>query len=127
MTETSASLPLEKLVMLLPDSGELDARWGARRGGERIPFTKPVSITRDRVGSVDASDESAADASLDGWALNVCHGGMRIIVESTLEPGETVQLAIETSGKQYRGRAVVRWVRPQADGVVAGLAFMPLA
>jgi hypothetical protein len=109
-------LPLERLISLLPDDGELDGRWGARRQGERIPFCKPVAIRR-----VEGQLEVAA--IFEGWSLNVAHGGMRIITEEPLRVGDLIQVEVTSAGKNYLGRACVAWVRAEADGVVAGLKF----
>jgi hypothetical protein len=120
--EAPASLPLDHLVALLPDDGESDARWGARRQGERIPFCKPVAISRvEKEGSKVSQVE--VEAIFEGWALNVCHGGMRIITEEALKPGDTIQVEVSSAGKSYLGMARVQWVRQEADGVVAGLQF----
>jgi hypothetical protein len=115
-------LPLERLVALLPDEGELDARWGARRQGERIPFCKPVAISRVE-GEGSQVSQVEVEALFEGWALNVAHGGMRIITEQPLKKGDTVQIEVQSAGKNYLGTATVQWVREQADGVVAGLQF----
>ena len=115
-------LPLERLVALLPDEGELDARWGARRQGERIPFCKPVAIKQVE-GEGSKVSEVEIEAIFEGWALNVCHGGMRIITEEPLKKGDSIQIEVNSAGKNYTGTAVVQWVREQADGVVAGLQF----
>lgn len=116
------ALPLDRLVALLPDDGEIDARWGARRQGERIPFAKPVAITKvEKEGSKVTDVE--IEAIFEGWALNVCHGGMRIITEEPLKPGDVIQIEVVSAGKNYLGTARVQWVREQADGVVAGLQF----
>jgi hypothetical protein len=116
------ALPLERLVALLPDEGELDARWGARRQGERIPFCKPVAISRVE-GEGSKVSQVEVEALFEGWALNVAHGGMRIITEEPLKKGDTVQIEVQSAGKSYLGTATVQWVREQADGVVAGLQF----
>jgi hypothetical protein len=121
--KSSPPLPLARLVALLPDEGELDARWGARRQGERIPFCRPVALSR-----VDVMDGEIAsvevEALFEGWALNVCHGGMRVITEEPLKSGDHIQLEVTSSGTVYAGLARVRWVREESDGVVAGLEFV---
>ena len=116
------ALPLRRLVALLPNDGEHDARWGARRQGDRIPFCKPVALTRvDMIeGEVDAVE---VEALFEGWALNVCHGGIRIITEEPLAIGDVLQLEVTSSGRPYVGQAKVAWVRAENDGVVAGLEF----
>jgi hypothetical protein len=121
-SNSSPPLPLDRLVSLLPDDGESDARWGARRQGERIPFCKPVALrqveTKDGVVS-----RVEVEAIFEGWALNVCHGGIRIITEKPLALGDVLHIEVESSGTAYSGRARVCWVRAEADGVVAGLEF----
>jgi len=130
-TAAPESLPLDKLVALLPDSDEFDARWGARRAGERIPFTKQIAIRRvehekGQTTEVELEVQVERDESkgpLEGWALNVCHGGMRIISETPLKVGETIAVEVQSGGRSYSGTAKVCWVREQADGVIAGLEF----
>lgn len=118
----SEKLPLERLVELLPDDGEHDARWGARRQGERIPFAKPIAISKVEEDGGRIS-EVELEAEFEGWALNVCHGGMRIITEEPLKVGDEIQLEVVSAGRTYLGKARVQWIRAQADGVVAGLSF----
>jgi hypothetical protein len=113
-----ANYPLRNLLALLPDESERDARWGARRQGERIPFTKPLALRRYEM--IDAEE---IELTFDGWALNVCYGGMRIITDEPLQPGDVVFIELESSGVPYTGEAFVRWVRVESDGVIAGLQF----
>jgi hypothetical protein len=117
---TVPALPLQRLVELLPDDVEPDARWGARRQGERIPFSKPLSLRRI---ALEAAGPSLDGSEFDGWALNVCHGGMRIITEESLRAGDQIRLEVMSSGTMYRGDAKVCWVRIEADGVIAGVEF----
>ena len=121
-TQRRTPLPLQRLVALLPNENEHDVRWGARRQGERIPFCKPIAMSR-----VDLVDgelvEVEVEAIFEGWALNVCHGGMRIITEQPLQLGDSLQIEVTSSGVPYLGRARVCWVRNEADGVIAGLQF----
>jgi hypothetical protein len=116
-------LPLERLVELLPDDGEHDLRWGARRNSERIPFAKPLSIAKVERDADQHVTAVEVETSFEGWSLNVAHGGMRIITEKPLRPGDQVQIEVATAGAVYLGRALVRWVREEADGVIAGLEF----
>ena len=119
-------LPLQRLVALLPNDTEHDARWGARRQGERIPFCKPIALSR-----IELIDGEIAqveiEAIFEGWALNVCHGGMRIITEEPLRLGDKLQIEVTSSGVPYVGKARVCWVRPEHDGVIAGLEFSLVA
>ncbi len=121
-TTSPEKLPLERLVELLPDDGEHDARWGARRAGERIPFAKPIAISKveEKDGRISGLE---VEAEFEGWALNVCHGGMRIITEEALKVGDEIQLEVVSAGRTYLGKARVQWIRQQADGIIAGLSF----
>lgn len=131
--EVASTLPLERLVALLPEDGEEDLRWNARRAGERIPFCKPVAIRRvglldQRVDEVDVEavfrgSGASGEPAMEGWALNVGHGGMRIITESDLEVGDTLRIEVNTADRSYIGVAQVQWIRRETDGVVAGLRF----
>ena len=115
-------LPLQRLVALLPNDTEHDARWGARRQGERIPFCKPIALSRIEIVAGEVA-EVEVTAAFEGWALNVCHGGLRIITEEPLRLGDVLQIEVTSSGVPYVGTARVCWVRPQNDGVIAGLEF----
>lgn len=108
---------------LLPDDGENDLRWGARRNSERIPFAKPLSIAKVERDADQHLTSVEVETSFEGWSLNVAHGGMRIITEKPLRPGDHIQIEVATAGAVYLGRALVRWVREEADGVIAGLEF----
>ncbi len=122
-SDSQPPLPLQRLVALLPDDGETDARWGARRAGERIPFCKPVALSRIERADDGEIESIEIEAIFEGWALNVCHGGMRIITEEPLKLGDQLQIEVSSSGSAYTGKARVCWVRQEADGVVAGLQF----
>lgn len=116
------ALPLDRLVALLPNDSEADGRWGARRHGERIPFCKPIALKRTK--EIDGKlTEVEVEALFEGWALNVCKGGMRIITEQPLKEGDVIAVEVTSSGVPYSGQARVCWVREQADGVIAGLRF----
>jgi hypothetical protein len=67
---------------------------------------------------------------LEGWALNVSRGGVRVILEEKVEPGTTFQVWL-TGGVDpppkpaapHMGRVV--WVQEEPDGVVAGIEYRP--
>ena len=122
---SSPPQPLSRLVGLLTTDVELDARWGARRQGERIPFCKPLSLTRVELTAASADDSMKVDVEqvFEGWALNICHGGLRVITEEALAIGDFLGIEVMSSGTLYAGQARVCWVRKEADGVVAGLQF----
>jgi hypothetical protein len=70
---------------------------------------------------------SASPKVLDGWALNIGRGGVRVILEEKIEPGTHFEVTLigrppdaDPSSPQV-GRVV--WVQEEPDGVVAGLEF----
>lgn len=74
----------------------------------------------------------AAGAVLEGWALNVSVGGIRVILEEKVEPGEEfdVELLDPKAAAGGEGPAIegaqagcIVWVQEESDGVVAGIAF----
>jgi hypothetical protein len=97
-----------------------------RRAGARHEISKRVAVKRLRAGA-----EGSAACLLDGWALNVSRGGLRVILEEKVEPGDDVEVTLldgsandgPASGRVQVGRVV--WVQEEADGVVAGIAFAP--
>jgi hypothetical protein len=75
-----------------------------------------------------------ADAVLEGWALNVSRGGIRVILEDKVEPGDELDITFgDTSAAPAEGpagpvstrtrRGCIVWVQEESDGVVAGIAF----
>jgi hypothetical protein len=62
---------------------------------------------------------------LEGWALNVSRGGLRVILEERVELGAEFEITISESGAEPAsaqcGRIV--WVQEEPDGVVAGIEF----
>lgn len=69
---------------------------------------------------------SAAPLSLEGWALNVSHGGVRVILEDKVELGAQFDVTIVQAASQNEdpprfGRIV--WLQEEPDGVVAGIEF----
>jgi hypothetical protein len=67
---------------------------------------------------------SLKDASgrvLDGWALNVSRGGVRVILEDKVDPGGEFEVTLDAGPAHNVGRIV--WVQEEPDGVVAGIEF----
>ena len=83
-----------------------------RRGGARHDVTARVSL-KAKDGTV-----------LDGWALNISRGGIRVILEEKVDLGTEFEVTMTTgedSGSPVTGRVV--WVQEEPDGVVAGIEF----
>jgi hypothetical protein len=61
---------------------------------------------------------------LDGWALNVSKGGVRVILEEKVALGEEFEIVVSegsAAAAPQQGRVV--WVQEEPDGVVAGIEF----
>jgi hypothetical protein len=84
-----------------------------RRGGARHEVSARVMMKPVRGGG----------PTLEGWALNVSRGGVRVILEEKVELGAEfeVTIGIEQSSQPYVGRIV--WVQEEPDGVIAGVEF----
>jgi hypothetical protein len=69
---------------------------------------------------------SSGSEPLDGWALNVSRGGVRVILESKVDLGAEFEIAMldgvgSDAATRRRGRIV--WVQDEPDGVIAGIEF----
>ncbi len=83
-----------------------------RRGGARHDVTARVSLkTKD-------------GAVLEGWALNISRGGIRVILEEKVELGKEFEVTM-TTGEDPTSPMIGRvvWVQEEPDGVVAGIEF----
>jgi hypothetical protein len=72
----------------------------------------------------EASDRIRVDVggrSIDGWALNVSRGGVRVILDEALEPGVQVRIAV---GEQPLRDGRVVWVQEEPDGAIVGFEFV---
>lgn len=85
-----------------------------RRGGARHELT-------DRVRLVGKNMKLR-----DGWALNISRGGVRAILEESVELGEEFEVTIGEEGTPgsltRKGRVV--WVQDEPDGVIVGFEFV---
>ena len=83
-----------------------------RRGGARHDVTARVSL-KGKEGAV-----------LEGWALNISRGGIRVILEEKVDLGTEFEVTMnlgEEPTTPVTGRVV--WVQEEPDGVVAGIEF----
>ena len=100
------------------DSPQLDALargpvWG-RRGGR----ARDASGRRSSRGEHARHAEAASGAELrtrvlEGWALNVSRGGIRVILEDKVEPGDEFEVTLSTE----RPAGVTSGVEPGAEGL----------
>jgi PilZ domain len=59
---------------------------------------------------------------LEGWALNVSLGGVRVITEAKVELGTEYEVTLSTGadpGTSCKGRVV--WIQEEPDGVICGI------
>jgi predicted RNA-binding protein with TRAM domain len=68
---------------------------------------------------------------LEGWALNVSKGGVRVILEDKVELGMEFDVVIGESDTESDGDAMQRgrivWMQEEPDGVIVGIEFTPVA
>ena len=95
------------------ESGDVHA---TRRGGARHEVSARVTLR-----------PAAPAPELEGWALNVSRGGVRVILENNVELGAEFEVTMtgsslgDDSACPRMGRIV--WVQEEPDGVVAGIEF----
>jgi hypothetical protein len=61
-----------------------------------------------------------------GWTLNVSRGGIRAIVEESVQSGAEYLLLVGDADSSGRKVSVV-WVQNEADGQIVGLRFLDVA
>jgi hypothetical protein len=90
-----------------------------RRGGARHEVSARVTLRPLTL--------SALPKVLEGWALNISRGGVRVILEEKIEPGTHYEVTLigRPAGTDPPSPQVGRvvWIQEEPDGVVAGLEF----
>jgi len=63
-------------------------------------------------------------AVLEGWALNISRGGIRVILEEKVDLGTEFEVTM-TMGADPTSPVIGRvvWVQEEPDGVIAGIEF----
>jgi hypothetical protein len=94
-----------------PDGAEDDAalRRARRAGGPRVNVSETVVFR-------------AGERSIDGWALNMSEGGLRAILEESVESGQNFDVVVGDTADARPARVV--WVRQEKDGAIVGVAFL---
>jgi hypothetical protein len=93
-----------------------------RRGGARREVSARVTLA-----ARDGGGRSRSAEPLEGWALNVSRGGVRVILEQKVELGAEFEVTLSDGAPLSDlpaarvGRIV--WVQEEPDGVVAGIEF----
>jgi hypothetical protein len=84
-----------------------------RRGGARREVSARVSLVGDD-GRV-----------LEGWALNLSRGGVRVILEERVALGAEFEVVVgDVEPGQPRPRGRIVWLQEEPDGAVAGVEFL---
>ncbi len=89
-------------------SGDEDEPRVRRTSGARNPISESVAFRH-------------GERQIDGWCLNISRGGLRAIIEDTVEVGDEFEVAIGDSTESRR--SVVVWVRQEKDGAIVGVSF----
>ncbi len=85
-----------------------------RRGGARREVTERVTLKTEE------------GKELEGWALNVSRGGIRIILEDKVTLGQRFDVTLGSDEVLVRPGRVV-WVQEEPDGVIVGIEFTGLS
>ena len=64
-------------------------------------------------------------AVVEGWALNVSRGGVRLITEDPVALGDVYDVTLGDEPRERSARVV--WIQEEPDGMVCGLAYVPAA
>lgn len=94
-----------------------------RRGGARHEISARVTLA--------AVGPASHGEPLEGWALNISRGGVRVILEGKVDLGAEFEITMtegvgpDTTTNRRLGRIV--WVQDEPDGVIAGIEFRSLA
>ena len=56
-----------------------------------------------------------------GWTLNVSRGGIRAVMEESLDPNAEYLIIVGDSAPR---RAQVAWARSESDGQIVGIRFL---
>jgi hypothetical protein len=95
----------------VPKGGDVHA---TRRAGARHVVSVRVILT----------PKTTPGQHIEGWALNVSRGGVRVILEEKVELGGEFEVELgEGSGPSTSQPGRIVWVQEEPDGVIAGIAF----
>jgi hypothetical protein len=112
----------------------------ARRGCARLEVGHRVSLRaaaggggtppNNATGGGGAPPNNGTARALEGWALNVSRGGVRVILEEKVDLGAEF-LVVLTPATRAEGAAPptgrvgrIVWVQEEPDGVVAGIEYV---
>ncbi len=87
----------------------------ARRAGVRHELTERVRLTTE------------AGEVLEGWALNISRGGVRVILEGKVLLGEELDVTVGEQNPAARSRGRIVWIQEEKDGLIVGVEFIGLS
>jgi hypothetical protein len=109
---------------LIPSGADPGGVHATRRGGARHELSARVSLKATSSPPGNGAPALERLDPLEGWALNVSRGGVRVILEQKVELGAEFEVTISSPDEplvSQAGRVV--WVQEEPDGVVAGIEF----
>ena len=92
------------------DTSSLTAPKRRHNGGSRKPSSDRVTLRKD-------------DQVYFGWALNISRGGIRIVLEDSIEPHTEYTFVLGDDDAHPR-EIRVAWIRDESGGQIAGLQFL---
>jgi hypothetical protein len=114
--------PVKNRRSLTPSTSVNDLPEGGlhatRRGGARREVSARVTL------------KGASGQLLEGWALNVSRGGVRVILEEKIDLGGEFEVTLahgagaDTPASSAHNVGRVVWVQEEPDGVIAGIEFV---
>jgi hypothetical protein len=68
----------------------------------------------------------ANDTEIIGWALNISRGGIRVILEDSVQLGQEFDVTVTGEGvaPTPTRRGLVVWIQEERDGMVVGVKFV---
>ena len=104
---------MKKRRSLTPSANSVGGTHAPRRGGARHGVSMRVTL------KLPSGD------TLEGWALNVSRGGVRVILETKVALGDEFDVTLSTGADPVtscKGRVV--WIQEEPDGVVCGIELV---
>ena len=95
-----------------------------RRKYKRFPFVFPIKYTY--LGS-SLENPRPSEFSLYSFSNNISRGGMLLMLSNNVPPGEfldlVVTLPVEHEVISIQAKGLVKWVKKEKDGYLAGIEF----
>ena len=107
--------PVPVVPLTRPKNRKKQTVKGDRRAERRWSSDDPVVVWRG------LSRKPATPSQ--GWTINACDGGLRVVVDASLKVGEPVGIELSRTASATRHPGRVVWVSPRSDGCIAGIAF----